>query len=212
MRRFHCQLEDHIWTVRTRAKVQSFFWLPGLLQEALRYLQPVTGCPPEGWYPFLHTVLVFDTPCISTGTDYLNCISIGEYTWNGGKVRIWNRASPAGILWPGELLMSNWCSWPQFLLLVTSLSVIIYPMEYLLILPGAVILTITDAWFLVTMHQIILSWTGSNVKVLSYFKLKRTPKLYRNPSCALSNKLYVIGFYSWDFFSREVLPSIWWYV
>lgn len=119
-----------------------------LAAGALRYLQPVTGCSPEGWYPFLCTVLVFDTPCISTGTDYLNCISIGEYTWNGGKVRIWHRASPAGILRPGELLMSNWCSWPQFLLLVTSLSVIIYPMEYLLILPGAVISTITDAWFL----------------------------------------------------------------
>lgn len=56
-----------------------------LAAGALRYLQPVTGCSPEGWYPFLCTVLVFDTPCISTGTDYLNCISIGEYTWNGGK-------------------------------------------------------------------------------------------------------------------------------
>lgn len=50
------------------------------------------------------------------------------------------------------------------------------------------------------MHQIILSWTTSNVEVLSYFKLDRTPELYREPSHALGNKLYVIGFYSWRFF------------
>lgn len=49
----------------------------------------------------------------------------------------------------------------------------------------------------------MISWATSNVKVLSYFKLNRTLKLYRNPSHALSNKLYVIGFYSWDFFQQR---------
>lgn len=53
------------------------------------------------------------------------------------------------------------------------------------------------------MHRIILSWTISNVKVLRYFKLNRTLKLYRQPSHALSNKPDVIGFYSWDFFQQR---------
>lgn len=124
VQRFHWLLEDHIRTVRTQAKDHFFFQHQGELQDALRYFQPVTGCSAEGWYAFLHTVLVFDTPHISRGSDYLKCISVDEYKWNGWNVRILNWAFPAGILWAGQLLMSNWYSWKQFLLLVTLLSVI----------------------------------------------------------------------------------------
>lgn len=169
MQRFHC------WSIAFALETSGQGSdLEGLLQEALRYLQPIAGCSAEGWWPFLPRAPMFNTPFVSRGTDYSSCF--GECTWNGGNVGVLNCAFPAGILR---------AAYVKLMLLATIFTVGHLMVSYLLSSEVAVdfsqgcsirytcciIFRGSDE---IAMHQIILSWAASHGKVPSYFKLHRT--------------------------------------